>query len=287
MTAQALQSRWAQHFANGPTGLALARERNWILAWESRDRLHLLNRNGQRQGQTHLHGLTLAQVADDGSAFAAGAADGTVCWLQPDLSTRWRRTIAGPVRALALDPFGQYVAGADSRGEITLFDHQGRTVWVANSPRPLSHLAFVPAQPLLVGAADFGLIVGINMSGDIAWRDGLVVHIGDLAVNEDGSQILLACFGEGLIRYDNRGVRQEPLPFREPCRLVVSSFDGSVLLLGSLDHRISIVSSAGRVLATQRMSHAITGLALSALADEAFVSLSDGTLIAFAIAHAG
>lgn len=286
MTAHALRSRWSQHFPNGLTGLVLARERNWILAWESRDRLHVLNRNGERQGHTQLPGLALAHVSDDGSAFAAAATNGTVWWLQPDLSRRWQQTVPGPVRAIAVDSFGQYVAAADSRGGVTLFDHQGRTVWRASSPRPLSRLAFVPAQPMLVGAADFGLVVGIDMSGDIAWRDGLVVHIGDLAVNEDGSQILLACFGEGLIRYDRKGQRLDPLPFREPCRLVASAFDGSVLLPASLDHRISLVNIAGEVLATQAMSQAIAGLALSALADEAFVALAGGTLLAFAIADA-
>lgn len=278
--ATSFQPSWTQQFAARLTGLTLARERQWLLAWDGQGTLHLMNGAGQRQGQTQRAGLSAACIADDGSALAAAGGNDAIWWLEPDLSVRWQRTLGGGCTALAMDSFGRYLAAAGRHGDICFWDRHGRTIWQVTSPRPLVHLTFVPTAPVLVGAGDFGLVLCLDMQGRQLWRDGLVVHVGSLAVNGDGSQILLACFGQGLVRYDRAGHRLADLSIADACRLVCVSFDGQKILVAGLDDRVYFLGSDGRRLGERAMRQPMTALALSPLADQALVALADGSLVA-------
>src|SRR5262249_36258486 len=158
--ARLFHPAWSVALASGLRGLALAREKGTLLTWDGDGGLYLLDRRGERQAQRPLPGVvTAACAADDGSAYAAVGERREVWWLAPDLTPRWQRTLSHAAVAAALDPFGQYLAVADGRGRLHVLDRHGRRVLSADSPRPLHHLAFVPAAPFLVGCADFGLVV--------------------------------------------------------------------------------------------------------------------------------
>jgi hypothetical protein len=178
--------------------------------------------------------------------------------------------------AAALDPFGQYLAVADARGSLHILDRHGRLVCRAHSPRPLQHLAFGPTA--LVGSADYGLVTCLDLDGRWLWRDGLVVHVGSLAVSGDG-QILLACFSEGVLRYDGRGTKQGRLAVPEPCRLVSVSFEGRVVLVGGLNGRLLLMDTVGDIIASQLMERRLVGLALGPLGDTAALALADGPVV--------
>src|SRR6266849_7496114 len=145
---------WTHALANPARGLALAREKGWVLAWDNQDWLYLLNQAGERQAQMHAPGkLVAAACADDGSAYVAVGGQGEIWWLAPDLSSRWERSVPNSVTALAVDPFGQYLAVADAGSHLSLFDCQGKPGIRVQTPRPLYHLAFVPTAPFLVAGS--------------------------------------------------------------------------------------------------------------------------------------
>ena len=174
-----LKPLWSQPITVCPRGLALVREKGWLLTWDDKHWLYLLNQKGERQGQVRPAGeLAAACCADDGSAFAAAGIRGEVWWLAPDLSVRWERVVPDKALAAAMDPFGQYLAVADARSHLRIFNRLGHLVTQIESPRPLHHLAFVPAAPYLVASADYGLVTCLDLAGRWVWRDGLVVHIG-------------------------------------------------------------------------------------------------------------
>src|SRR5437868_5836014 len=175
---------WSHYLPAKPCGLALARERGWVLAWDANHWICLLNRGGERQAQWRPPDrLVMACCAEDGSAYAAVGGKGEVWWLAPDLMPRWEQSVAHPALACALDPFGQYLAVSDARGFIHIFDRQSRTVCRLQGPRPLYHLAFVPAVASLVCCADFGLVAALDLKGNWLWRDGLVANVGAMAVS--------------------------------------------------------------------------------------------------------
>jgi len=257
-----------------------AREQGGFLAWDANDWIYLLNFTGDIQGQIHTPGkLVAACAADDGSAYAAVGAQGEIWRFSPDLMTAWQRSMPQRTVAAALDPFGQFLAVADAGGRVHVFDRAGESILQIETPRPLHHLAFVPAAPYLLGAADFGLVGCLDMGGRFVWREGLVADIGALTCSGDGAAIVLACYTEGLQRYSLAGKKSEALRIGEACRLVAQSFDGQRLLAAGLGERLYQLDAAGRILATFDLDLPPVSIALGALGTQAAVALDDGRAV--------
>jgi hypothetical protein len=261
-------------------GFSLARETGAVLAWDMEGWLYLLDRAGDIQAQSRVAGaLAAAACSDDGTTVVAGTTEGIIWWLSPDMRVLLEKKAPRGVRTLAADPFGQYLAVADPGGGLTVLDRQGREVSSAPVPRPLHHLAFVPAAPLLLGASDIGLVACFELSGKCAWREAFVAHIGALAVDGEGETILLACFTDGLLRYSLSGKQKGRLSLPEPCRLAAVSFDGAVALVAGLSKRIFLTNLEGKVLQSHTVAQPPAAIALAALGQSALVGLPDGALI--------
>jgi hypothetical protein len=263
-----------------PRGLSLAREKTAVLTWDSSHWLYLLNRDGQRQAQRHFDtDLVAGCLSDDGSACVVVSTTGRVWWLSPDLTTRWEIALPATALTAAVDPLGQYVAVADERGNLHLFHRLGQAVGSILCPRPVHHLAFVPEQPLLLASADYGFVGAFDLKGRCLWRDGLVAHVGGLAVTGSGNQIVLACFSEGLHRYGADGQRLERVALEESCRLVAIDFAGKHLLVTGLSKRLLLLNAAGKLLATHALDQPAIAAALGPLGDFTIVALADGTIV--------
>jgi hypothetical protein len=261
----------------------LARESETVLVRDGRDGLVLFNHAGLIQARRPAPvPVAAAGCAEDGSAYAIGGSQmPTVYWLAPDLTVRWQRPLPQRATALAVEPRGRCVAVADAGGTLHLFDARGRTLWQATTPRALHHLAFVPEKSVLVGAADFGLVVCFGAVGECLWRDGLVAHIGSLAVSGDGSCVLLACFSDGLYRYSTVGPKQQRIPLENPCRLAVLSYSGDTLLTVGRPDCAYLRDGKGEVRGQLNLGSSVVALSLGALADYAIVGLINGTMHRF------
>jgi hypothetical protein len=267
--------------AASPRGLLVAREAGWLLAWDAGNVLYLISRAGELQGRTAATAsLTAACAADDGSSFASVGEHGEIRRLTPDLMSRWSGRLPHRVTACALDPFGRYLAAADAGGGLHLFDSRGKLVSRTQTPRPLVHLAFIPEEPLLVGCADFGFIGCFEPSGKCVWRDGLVAHVGGMAVAGDGSWIALACFTDGLRSYSLDGRQQAPVPMAEPCRQVALSYDGKRALVAALGSQVFVVDREGQTRSTHDLEAAPAAVGMAALGDVFFAALVDGAITA-------
>lgn len=275
---------WSLPLDAAPRGLALAREANRLLVWTDTNWLFWTNRNGDRQAQAHFATPIVAAVSDDGSAFIAATADGRVCWLAPDLQTRWERPLKGKPTAAAIDPLGLVAAVATSAGPIQFFHTDGEPAREAACPRPGRHLAFVPGTATLLAAADLGWVAGFDLErGDWKWRDTPVATIGGLAVAGKGEPALLACFSEGL-----RGYHADGKPWKFPgsppaCRSVAVSYDARLLVTVQLDGSIAGHSLELKPQFTFRPENAPTALALGALGDVAYLLQSNHVMIALAL----
>jgi hypothetical protein len=279
-----LRALWSFPLQAEARGLSLAREAGVTLAWDKTHWLYLVGPDGRAQAQRHFHpGLTAATCADDGSACAAASTTRQVMWLTPDLQTRWEKKLPYPLVAVALDPFGQYLAAADVRGHVHFFDRLGHAVSRTQSPRPLHHLTFVPAAPVLLGSADYGLVAAFDLTGKGLWRVGVVAHVGALAVTGGGDLILLACFSEGLQRYGPSGQALGRLAAAEACRLASVSFDGGRLVVGGLGNQLRLLDRGGQLLGIHHLDKPAVGLALGALGKDLIVAGTDGPLCRLAL----
>jgi hypothetical protein len=277
------QLTWSHALANPPRGMVLAREKGWILAWDNQDWLYLLNHAGERQAQMRAPAkLVAASCADDGSAYVAVGAQGEIWWLTPDLRSRWERSVGHSVTAVTADSLGQYMAVADTTGTVTIFDSQGRPGTQFQSTRPLHHLTFLPTSPFLVGASDYGLVVCFDQQGNLCWRDGLVAHIGSLAVSgSSGGILLLACFTEGLQKYDLAGKNLGRQSLSEASRLAALTFDGSQLIVAGMSNRLLWLDGEYKVLFSHTLEKPAVSMVLRPLGDGLVVALSNGSLLGF------
>ncbi len=272
---------WSQPLQGTPRGLALAREKGWLLAWDDNQWLYLFNQTGQPQGQSRqATPIAAACCADNGSAVAAVGSLGQLWWLAPDLTVRWERSLpARPVSA-AVDPFGQYLAVSDVRGGFRIFDCYGRPVVETQSPRPFQHLAFVPAAAYLIGSADFGLVACLTLKGDWVWRDGLVIHVGSLAVTGTGDQIICACFTEGLQRYALTGGKLVPFSTVEPWRLAAVSYEGHRILVGGMSPKLHLLDAAGKTVQSFTLEASPVALTMDSLGRVGYVAMPGNRVMA-------
>jgi hypothetical protein len=274
---------WSQTIPAPLRGLILARERETILAWDGQESLFLFNHAGAIQARRVAPApIAATGCAEDGSAYAVGCSQKPmICWLAPDLAPRWQRSLPQRATAVAMEPLGRCLAVADAGGTLHLMDVRGRTLWKATTPRPLHHLAFVPEKPVLVGAADFGLVLCFGASGECLWRDGLVAHVGSLAVSGDGSCVLLACFSDGLYRYSTAGPPPQRIALESPCRLAALSYAGDCLLTADRPQRLCLRDPKGDVREQINLDAPVVAAALSALADYAVTGLANGAILRF------
>jgi hypothetical protein len=260
--------------------MSLAREPGMILLWDVESHLVRLDRLGQIVVRKPVPGpLLSAACADDGNTAAAIGKRGQVWLLTSELVTIWERSLPRRPLALALDHLGRQLAVADEGGGVHVFDTAGKVVWRATAARPLVHLAFIPEAPVLVGTAEFGLVCALDRAGQGLWRDGLVAHVGALAVSGDGSRIVLACFTEGLCCYALAQPRQVRLPKAAPSRLVALSYSGKTILTVGLDSQVVLRDGEGEVRDELPLPAPPAAIAVEAMGESALAALGNGEVV--------
>lgn len=290
-TTFSFEPAWTQQLGAPARGLTMARERSWLLAWDANHWLHLFDQAGQKQGQTrNASALSSAAFADDGSAIVTasiqGSNHGEIAWVALDLMPRWRQSLPHVPLAVAVDAFGQYVAVSDRASNLTIVDRLGKNTATVQTPRPLHHLTFVLSAPVLLGCADLGLVICLELDGKVRWRDGLFANVGSLTASADGSRILAACFSEGLQEYDLQGVKTERIAVPEPCRWAALACTGQfILIAGTTSHRLMLLDAHGHTVASHSANQEIVALTLNPLGDGAAVALADGTVRQYKISR--
>jgi hypothetical protein len=250
----------------------------FLLTWTDHH-LALWNDQGQVQGRVLFSKqITAVAAADDGSVFAVGDEQGEVRLLAPDLSVRWSSRLPGAVTALALQTNGEFLAAADACGGLTGFDPSGRILLTVPCARPIVHLLLPPGSPLLLAAADFGLVGALDLRRRVwAWRDVPVLHIGSITATCAADLVVLACFTHGLQAYD-RGGRQRTVPWHLSARSALLAVDGRHLLRVGIDRTLTVHDRHGAVCLAQRQTPPIVAAAFSLLGDRIWSARIDGTI---------
>ncbi|MFO0929989.1 MAG: PQQ-binding-like beta-propeller repeat protein [Gemmataceae bacterium] len=271
---------WSRALAFSAAGLCLAREPAHPLVWCSDGRLARLDHGGQALAEFRLpYPLQLAAISDDGRTVLTAGTGGQVALYTLDFVPVWKTTVSRRPVAVALDHLGARAAVADDGGGLHIFDDRGQRVWQAATPRPLVHLAFVPEEAVLLGAAEYGLVCAFDARGDTLWRDGLVAHVGGLAVTGTGDRAVLACFTQGLFAYHPRRGGRTAIERASPARLVAVSYRGDRLVTAGLNADLAIRDPAGDVLAAHTLPAIPSAMALDGLGEFLYALLADGRLV--------
>lgn len=275
-----MRTAWSRRTAAAPAALHLAREAGLIVLRDADHGVSSWGPTGEPLAHRPPAGpLVASSSAEDGRTVVLGGPRGEIIVLRDELSPGWERSVGRRPTALAVAPLGQAIAVADESGSLTVFDADGRQAWQAKAARPLLHLAWVAESGALVGAADFGLVGLYDASGGGVWRDGLVAHVGGLAVSGDGRRIVLACFTEGLKRYSAEQQRPVSVGKGIAARAIAMNYAGDVLLtIGLEGTTLTRRDAEGQTVEEIALPGPVAGLAADALGEAAVVALTAGEL---------
>jgi len=268
---------WSFTLGAAIRGLSLARETDLLLIRGENHTITLLNARGALQGQLRRDGLIAADLADDGSALAAASEDGRIWSLAPDLTVRWEAHLRTSATAIALDMFGQYLAVSDKKNKLHLFDRANKLLGQFDCPRPLQFLKFIPTLPRLAASAAFGWAGCLDLaSGHWAWSDRPVSNVGSLAVAANGEPLLLACFSDGIRRYDAANGLHGAIKLPAPCGQVSLNFAGDRGVAAGAGKELFGFNANGDLSFSRELDESPVALALSALGERLVWASANG-----------
>ena len=258
-------------------GLSFAREAGAILAWDEGNQLYLLNTRGETLSTSRVpNRIIAAAISDEGSLIAVLVeADGAgLLLLSADFDILSERPAPSEASFVTIDPHGRYLAVGTRHNALHLINRHGRPAGRLETMEPLSHLCFVPGRPIMVGAAAFGMLVGIELetsrsqSGldpEIIWQDRLMSNVGRLALDGEASMILASCFTLGIQRFDLTGRNEGSYHLGGTVSHAVPDFPGRTIAAATLEGELVLMNSAGNVRWRTRLARPVIALEIDPL----------------------
>ena len=272
-------------------GLAFAREAGRILAWDEGNQLYLLSAQGESLSFSRVpHRITAGAISDEGSLIAllGEGEDASLLLLNGDLHIEVERPAPTEASFLTIDPHGRYVAIGSRLGAVTFLNRFGRAAGRLETIQPVSHLCFLADRPFLVGAAAFGMLVGVEVLASrtsgrlepvIAWQDRLMSNVGRLTVSGDGAMILASCFTHGIQRFDLKGRNEGSYHLGGTVSHAVPDFPGRTIVAATLEGELAIINSAGNVRWRTRLARPAIALEVDPLGRYVLYGHSTGEIV--------
>ena len=272
-------------------GLAFAREAGRILAWDEENQLYLLNALGESLSFSRVPQRIMAgAISDEGSLIAllGEGDDAGLLLLNADFGVGVERPAPSESSFLTIDPHGRYVAIGSRLGAVSFLNRFGRAAGRLETIQPVAHLCFLADRPFLVGAAAFGMLVGVEVlasrtSGrldpEIVWQDRLMSNVGRLAVTGDGAMILASCFTHGIQRFDLKGRNEGSYHLGGTVSHAVPDFPGRTIVAATLEGALAIMNSAGNVRWRTQLSRPAIALDIDPLGRYLIYGHSTGEIV--------
>jgi hypothetical protein len=209
----------------------------------------MLDRHGRAVAVTRgFANLSALAASDTGQTVAAVVRETRLCRLDRRLDLTWSVELADTILAVAVDPFGEYIAASLANGTTQILDSQKSTVSRFETNRALSFLGFVATEPVLLGAADYGLLCSHTLDGECNWSDTLLSSVGDMAATGDGLNVYLAGFSHGVLAFDAHGTNRGSYVVEGTPHHVSASFTARRICAITLERHVYWIDAGGEML---------------------------------------
>ena len=260
--------------------MQLTRETGELLAADSSGGLYLLDRRGQvtslTRGFQRLHALAWSDTGNCGAAVIGGT---KLCRLNRDFKVQWSVEFPETVLAIAIHPFGNYLAVALANGSNRVYDAHKRPVGRFDTIRPLSFLQFLATEPTILGAAEYGLLCCHELDGVEIWSEKLWSSVGDVSVSGDGQTIYLASFTHGIKIFDGDGNHRGSYVVEGTPNRIAASFAPKRLVVTTLERQLYWLDSDGELLWAAHPPDDICCLGCDPLGNGIICGFNSGRLI--------
>lgn len=262
--------------------LQLARETGQTLAADVNGGLYQFNRHGRieslSRGYKNLRALAWSDTATFGAAVLGRD---QLVRFDSQLQTTWTMRLPSPIQAVAVDPFGHYIAAALHSSQTFVIGENKRLICEFSSVRPLHFLRFVATYRDLIGTADYGVIQRQHFNGEPIWQEKLLGTVGDLAITGDGRLSYLAGYSHGIQVFDAEGYNHASYIVKGAPSRLSTSFDGSQIVVATQENYLYRMNPQGELLWAAEAPDAVTRLHSDPLGQGFVCGFESGRIVRF------
>ena len=240
---------WSYSAHSTPSSLDVDLETRDVSIVTSDGHLHLLNPDGTpTRPPLALDAGPALDWADTAIGGIVQLGPSRAGWVDRSGTIRWSVDCHTTILDVATAPFGNAVAISFADRHNVVLDSRQNPIGEFTSIRPLQFLRLASHRPIVIGAAETGVICSHSLSGSQRWSEQIWINSGDLATNGNARTLLLAAFNHGLQRFNSRGRAQGFYDIGGTAHLVSVSYIGTVIAAATMENRFLLLDLDGHTL---------------------------------------
>lgn len=231
------------------TCLKLIPETGEVIGADEGGMLFRLDRRGGIAALTRIKPpVRVLDWSGDGSWGVAIAGEGTLYRLDREFQSVWKIDLPEVGLAVAIAPFGTHMIAclADARNFV-ISEHRKREAEF-ETIRPLSYVRLCATEPVLVAAAEHGLLCCYSLQGEELWHEKLWSNVGGIDTTGDASLIYLAGYHHGIQTFDGDGGSVGSYIVEGTVNHVAVSFEPNRVLVSTLERHLYWLDADGEML---------------------------------------
>lgn len=256
--------------------IAFARESGAFVCLDEAGHLYRIDRDGALGSVNRLRD-ELLEIAwsDTGNLGAAIVGDRGLMTLTGELKVRWTANLPEDILAIAVDPHGHYICATLADGGTIVFSSLKKKVASFETIRPLAHVKFIASEPVIMAAAEHGLLCCHTLGGEKLWDEQVLSNCGSLSVSGDGSRLMMASFTHGIQVFDDVGETVGAYMIDGTAAMAATSFSGDKVAACTLERQCFWIDEDGEPLWLTELPEDAVDLAIDPLGDWMAVGLPE------------
>lgn len=268
---------WTYSARSQPTALDVDLETGGVSIVTSKGQLHLLDSNGTRRRDTlALDAGPALDWADTGIGGVVQLGPTRAGWVTRDGVIQWTVDCHNTILDVATSPFGNSIALSFADRHNVILDSRQQPIGEFTSVRPLKFLTLASHRPIVLGAAETGVICSHTIAGAARWSEQIWTNVGGLAVNGNGRSVFLAAFNHGIQRFNSRGRGQGYYDIGGTAHVVSVSYIGTIIAAATLEDRFVLLDRDGNILWQATLPEPLVKLHCGPFGEQVICGFSSG-----------
>ncbi len=236
--------------AEGPlTCLKLLPETGEVVGADESGMLFRLDGRGRIAALTRVrHPVRVLDWSADGSCGVAVVGESTLHQFDRDFQSIWKIDLPEICMAVAIAPYGTHIVACLADARSIIINHHRRREAEFETIRPLSFARFSTAEPILISAAEHGLLCSHSLAGEELWYEKLWSNVGGIDMTGDASLIYLAAYHHGIQTIDGDGGSVGSYIVDGTVNHVAVSYEPNRLLASTLERHLYWLDADGQML---------------------------------------
>jgi len=214
-----------------------------------------------------------------GNAGSALSGKNKITRIDEKLKVIWTTEVPFNCTRIAIDPFGVFTFVASEEEGAIVLDDRGKRAAVIKSNRPLAYAQFLVEEPIIIAAAEHGLLGAYAVSGEKVWEQPLWSNVGDLSVTHDQVHIHLAALNHGIKVYNGQGENITGYILEGTVNRVATSYRGQQILASTVENQIYRLDHDGEMLWAAHPESPVTHLFSHPLGKEGVAVFEDNQAV--------